>query len=173
MTTPIIEGREVIGCNVCGLRLNPGDAGHEKDIDCIKAFRIAYKKQHDAASRLALDISTQWFSIIEGLAQDPECGVQYYHHNVETGEKKKLGHSEVRGVMAAIFRKVQEQGNWSTMENIRKELGEERKLNLRFQDVLAEIEKQWTTMPFDLKLKVRGLLYPEGLHLEADGPQEE
>jgi hypothetical protein len=176
MTTPILEGREVVGCNVCKMQLNPGSDGHKENIDCINALRALNKSQHEAASRLALSLSTRYFAIFEELAHDPECGVQYYTHNEDTGEKTHLGHSTVRGVMAAIFTKFQAMGDWSPMDRLQDELKEEQQLNVKFQKVLSRTEELLVTgkeIPFLLRKEIRSLLDPGGLHLEEDDPPEE
>jgi hypothetical protein len=162
MTTPVLEGREVIGCTVCGLRLNPGSDGHKEDIDCINALRMANKMQSEVNARSQLALSTRFFAIMEELVHDPDCGVQYYTHNEETGEKTHLGYSTVVGVMAAIFGKFQQMGDWSPQENLKKELKDEQVLNLRMQELLIEVEQlDGKEIPRSLELAIESFLHPD------------
>lgn len=162
MSTPVLEGREVIGCNVCELRLPPGSDGHSKDIDCIKALRMVNKQQHEAASRLAISLSTRYYAIFEELVHDPECGIMYYTRDEETGEKTHRSSQAVMGIMAAIFKKFQEMGDWSPMERLQKELGEEQKLNVRMQSLLAEVEQLDGRKPSsELVDKIGAILHPD------------
>ena len=163
------EGREVIGCKVCGLRLEPapGFYGHRESIDCIEALRMVNKEQKRVYGKLSLSLSTRFFAILEELANDPECGVQYYTRNEETGEKTHLGHAAVKGVMAAIFAKCQELGDWSPMQALQGELKDEQELNVRFENLLEKVhQSDGAPLSSELRRLIEDLLYP-GQGLES------
>lgn len=158
-----LEGCEVIACRKCGLRLEPapGEYGHRKDIDCIKALRLANKEQKEVAQRLSLSLSTRFFAILEELAHDPECGVQYYTCDKDTGEKTHLGHASVKGIMAAIFTKFQEMGDWSPMQALQGELKDEQELNVRFENLLEKVHQaDGAPLALELRRQVEELLHP-------------
>ena len=126
----------------------------------LKTAEDMLEEQKEVAQRLSLSLSTRFFAILEELAHDPECGVQYYTCDKDTGEKTHLGHASVKGIMAAIFTKFQEMGDWSPMQALQGELKDEQELNVRFENLLEKVHQaDGSPLALELRRQVEELLH--------------
>jgi len=106
-------------CPRCGIPF-AFDTEHPTPQHCIDALRLSLKRQTEAAEGLAFEVSTRIFAVLEGLANDPSvAGIEYSMFNGHTGERVLLNKGQVSGVMTAIFREYQKQGDWSPMRDLK------------------------------------------------------
>jgi hypothetical protein len=147
---PNQQNPKIEHCTSCNLILENG-AIHVNQGTCIQAMQAAMIEQKKSAEGLSYALSTKWLEVMETLC-------------VEHGAEFK----KARDVFVAM-------GEWSPLKLLQEELQEEQKLNVEFQEVLAEVEEllcRGAEIPFLLRRRVRGLLGPEAIHLEVDGPPE-
>ena len=168
-------------CSECNQILEKG-ATHSTLRICIQAYQVAMMALRRETDLQELVCSSRALSAIEELCLMPQVGVPYrtcFPKNPDDpmGEMvTELHYSQVEGVFKAIKQRYKELGSWSPLYQAREELYQEQRLNVEFQEVLVELEKllcDGRQIPFLLRKRVRGLLDPGGLHLEADGPPEE
>jgi hypothetical protein len=130
-------------------------------------MRAAMLQQRKAAERLSFEVSTRYLAILEGLALDPNVGVEYFMR--VPGQEQNIvqvHHQQVAGVFTAIWRKFHEAGDWSPLrEQEEKILAQRhlidlllgllphlvtpsalRELNRDFFDTLKDIEKVATQL---------------------------
>ena len=99
-------------CENCNLTLDQ-DKNHEDDKDCIKALQQASLRQRKLAETLSFDLSHRYLAAIEGLAQNPDCGIPY---TVKAEGGEMVVHpKQVAGVFAAIAKRFKEAGNWTPL----------------------------------------------------------
>ena len=147
---------------------------HESKLDCIEGLRAAIKKQNEVSKQIATVVLTRMFTVLEDLSRDPTVNAVQYTARLPDGSVKVLHGSQVSGVMAAIFTRFEEMGDWSPMTMVQEELRAEQAQNKRFEETLERVTKALKSrnFPGDQALieEAKKLLYPDQYSEAPQGP---